>query len=206
MRVRSTPTGVAAALLLLSSACYETDGRSSSPPAAPFCQTAALKLRGCGLLTDGFHRCDEPDNDAEHCEANCLLTSPCEAIVQWHCQSDLGPYGQCVSDCRTGTRFECGDGSTIQSAWRCDAERDCTNGNDEKGCDGVVFRCESGEQVPPDWVCNGFENCPDGTDERGCDTFACQTGDAVAMAARCDDADDCPDGSDELNCAAMRCP
>lgn len=68
--------------------------------------------------------------------------------------------------------------SCIKSTFRCDGERDCTNGEDEiYDCFKVVtvepiptclpdqFQCSDKSCIPSDYICDGSDNCKDGSDE-----------------------------------------
>ncbi|XP_068250919.1 prolow-density lipoprotein receptor-related protein 1-like [Palaemon carinicauda] len=73
-------------------------------------------------------------------------------------------------------QFYCSkDEKCVPLSWRCDGEKDCWHGQDERncpkdGCDrqGWIKCTTSGQCINSNWVCDGIEDCPDGTDENNC--------------------------------------
>merc|ERR1719283_181813 len=98
---------------------------------------------------------------------------------------------------------------------RCDRREDCSQGEDEQGCDlgcGVdEFVCRDKGCVKHSQVCDSVPDCEDGSDEmehchcylRG--MFACRsTGVCLAKQRVCDGQADCEDGTDEMDCERMK--
>eukprot|EP00058_Branchiostoma_floridae_P023950 XP_002609440.1 hypothetical protein BRAFLDRAFT_93487 [Branchiostoma floridae] len=126
----------------------------------------------------------------------------------------------CLADC-SSDQFQCGDGSCIPQAWRCNTQENCPDGSDEADCDKTWqchpfhFHCGSGECIKVRWRCDREPDCQDGSDEEGCqdmtpavcsaDQFRCLTGDCIPSSVRCDNNTDCPDGSDERGCYHSKC-
>lgn len=107
-------------------------------------------------------------------------------------------------------QFACSDASQcIPNRWRCNGQRECKDGSDEKGCDCQGFKCKDRSKcISEKWACDGFKDCPDGSDELGCplrnctsDQFTCnQSKKCIQSNQVCDQNNDCEDGSDERNC------
>ncbi|XP_078605134.1 vitellogenin receptor-like isoform X4 [Branchiostoma floridae x Branchiostoma japonicum] len=126
----------------------------------------------------------------------------------------------CLADC-SSDQFQCGDGSCIPQAWRCNTQENCPDGSDEADCEKTWqchpfhFHCGSGECIKVRWRCDREPDCQDGSDEEGCqdmtpavcsaDQFRCLTGDCIPSSVRCDNNTDCPDGSDERGCYHSKC-
>ncbi|KAI8477944.1 hypothetical protein Bbelb_443270, partial [Branchiostoma belcheri] len=115
----------------------------------------------------------------------------------------------------SSNEFECKrDGGCISARWRCDNERDCSDGSDEEECATLTcrsheFQCSSDKKcIQTAWRCDGDPDCVDRSDEEGCgqtacssDQFHCSTNDrCIPIQWRCDGDDDCGDGSDEGDC------
>ncbi|XP_030029447.1 very low-density lipoprotein receptor isoform X7 [Manduca sexta] len=120
----------------------------------------------------------------------------------------------------TSSEFRCKTGRCIPLSWRCDNEKDCTDGSDEepgtcttqRQCPEHKFVCLTGGQcIPASWRCDDTADCPDGSDEHQCDEtcrsdeFTCGNGKCIQMRWVCDGDDDCGDDSDELKCPAPTC-
>ncbi|XP_030029446.1 very low-density lipoprotein receptor isoform X6 [Manduca sexta] len=120
----------------------------------------------------------------------------------------------------TSSEFRCKTGRCIPLSWRCDNEKDCTDGSDEEpgtckveACGPEEFTCrgKAGECVPLTWMCDDNPDCSDGSDEKACnetcrsDEFTCGNGKCIQMRWVCDGDDDCGDDSDELKCPAPTC-
>ncbi|XP_064086239.1 prolow-density lipoprotein receptor-related protein 1-like isoform X2 [Macrobrachium nipponense] len=79
-------------------------------------------------------------------------------------------------------KFYCSkDNKCIALSWRCDGEKDCSDGQDERGCPKGTcstqsFRCTSTDScIPVYWQCDGEVDCPNGEDEDGCPTTIVET-------------------------------
>ncbi|XP_051995235.1 low-density lipoprotein receptor-like [Xyrauchen texanus] len=119
-------------------------------------------------------------------------------------------------------QFSCGGQSTecLPKIWRCDGEKDCRNGADEKGCgfmtcDPQQLQCGNGKCIPESWMCDGTNDCGDDTDElptvcsphcKGPQSFKCSSGECISMEKVCDKHHDCRDLSDEpYECGLNEC-
>ncbi|XP_013176221.1 PREDICTED: low-density lipoprotein receptor isoform X6 [Papilio xuthus] len=120
----------------------------------------------------------------------------------------------------TSNEFRCKTGRCIPLSWRCDNEKDCSDGSDEEpgtckveACGPEEFTCRGkhGECVPLTWMCDDNPDCSDGSDEKACnetcraDEFTCGNGKCIQQRWVCDGDDDCSDGSDEAKCPAPTC-
>ncbi|CAH2050204.1 unnamed protein product, partial [Iphiclides podalirius] len=131
-------------------------------------------------------------------------------------------YDYRTSESRTCTasEFRCKTGRCIPMSWRCDNEKDCSDGSDEEpgtckveACGPEEFTCRGkhGECVPLTWMCDDNPDCSDGSDEKACnetcrsDEFTCGNGKCIQQRWVCDGDDDCGDGSDEVRCPAPTC-
>ncbi|XP_014362948.1 low-density lipoprotein receptor isoform X8 [Papilio machaon] len=131
-------------------------------------------------------------------------------------------YDYRTSESRTCTsnEFRCKTGRCIPLSWRCDNEKDCSDGSDEEpgtckveACGPEEFTCRGkhGECVPLTWMCDDNPDCSDGSDEKACnetcraDEFTCGNGKCIQQRWVCDGDDDCSDGSDEAKCPAPTC-
>ncbi|XP_013194693.2 low-density lipoprotein receptor isoform X6 [Amyelois transitella] len=123
----------------------------------------------------------------------------------------------------TSSEFRCKTGRCVPMSWRCDNEKDCSDGSDEdpltckvEPCGPEEFTCRSslgkhGECVPLTWMCDDNPDCSDGSDEKACnetcrsDEFTCGNGKCIQQRWVCDGDDDCGDDSDEAKCPAKTC-
>uniref|UniRef100_A0A3B4ZUY4 Low-density lipoprotein receptor-related protein 2-like n=1 Tax=Stegastes partitus TaxID=144197 RepID=A0A3B4ZUY4_9TELE len=120
--------------------------------------------------------------------------------------------------CGSG-EFQCTNGQCIDTDWRCDGTKDCTDDSDElncppPSCTAQEFKCvTSGECISQGFVCDGEEDCVDGSDEqrtcgdRTCSPgqFTCREGQCIPGKYKCDRVKDCVDNSDESNCNYPQC-
>ena len=96
--------------------------------------------------------------------------------------------------CRTN-EFRCATGQCVLSTWKCDFERDCTDGSDEKNCPKKEcathrFTCANGHCINFDWRCDGDNDCGDFSDETNCPPVTCPPG-----KAKCGNTNVCIDSS-----------
>ena len=96
--------------------------------------------------------------------------------------------------CRAN-EFKCESGQCIHQNWKCDFERDCTDGSDEKGCPKKEcashrLTCANGHCINIEWKCDGDDDCGDFSDEADCPPVACPPG-----KAKCGDTNVCIDSS-----------
>ncbi|XP_053616138.1 very low-density lipoprotein receptor isoform X10 [Plodia interpunctella] len=132
-------------------------------------------------------------------------------------------YNGAESRTCTSSEFRCKTGRCVPMSWRCDNEKDCSDGSDEdpltckvEPCGPEEFTCRSslgkhGECVPLTWMCDDNPDCSDGSDEKACnetcrsDEFTCGNGKCIQQRWVCDGDDDCGDDSDEAKCPAKTC-
>ena len=197
----------------------------------------ALVLAGCGLGDDTE---DTPCDDALSCTCyyRCVSTSSWAAkgrtTGMTECSCIQFGTGQCASTgtglklqeslcdpaitsapdwyvaCEEG-QFECARDECIFDDYVCNGILDCSNGEDEKGCENSDYRectedewaCADGWCIDKRSVCDEYyEDCLGGEDE---DSTFCETWDWVDWDAidpednydgKCRDDNDCP----SLNC------
>ena len=162
---------------------------------------------------DGVADCSDGSDEAD-----------CGPGMGGNISSPLDPVAPPVLGCPQH-KFQCHNGDCIWTAWVCDQENDCQDGEDEledlcrdrETCGPSQFRCElSGSCVAQAAVCDGTRDCDDGTDETRCsdqpplspidacdqaDTFSCDLGHlCLDWSAKCDGHFDCVDRSDEEMC------
>ncbi|XP_045777367.1 low-density lipoprotein receptor isoform X7 [Maniola jurtina] len=129
-------------------------------------------------------------------------------------------YASSESRTCTTSEFRCKTGRCIPMLWRCDNEKDCSDGSDEEpsickveACGPEEFTCRGkrGECVPLTWMCDDNVDCSDGSDEKACnetcraDEFTCGNSKCIQQRWVCDGDDDCGDGSDEVKCPTPTC-
>ncbi|XP_031769121.2 low-density lipoprotein receptor isoform X6 [Galleria mellonella] len=128
-------------------------------------------------------------------------------------------YKSAESRTCTSSEFRCKTGRCIPLSWRCDNEKDCSDGSDEepgtcttvRSCPEHKFVCTIGYCIPASWQCDYEADCPDGSDEHQCDEtcrsdeFTCGNGKCIQQRWVCDGDDDCGDDSDEVKCPTPTC-
>ncbi|XP_059621431.1 very low-density lipoprotein receptor-like isoform X4 [Phlebotomus argentipes] len=120
----------------------------------------------------------------------------------------------------TQDKFRCKNGRCIPKHWKCDQERDCSDGSDEDPdlcqvhvCSADEFTCKNSttDCIPLSWMCDLNQDCFDGSDEAGCnvtcrsDEFTCGNGRCIQERWVCDRDDDCGNNADERNCPDVTC-
>ncbi|XP_047359021.1 low-density lipoprotein receptor-related protein 6 [Vespa velutina] len=156
------------------------------------------------------HVCS-PFHDYGGCSHFCIgTTSPICSCPEYLVLSDDERTCRAAPACGDD-HFTCAASSStvdkdcIPAIWKCDGQRDCSDGSDELGCPACnhnQFRCQSGHCIDISWVCDGTPQCHDGLDEAHCcrtGQFQCiGSGVCISETALCNGWDDCADGSDEI--------
>ncbi|KAJ8981147.1 hypothetical protein NQ317_013812, partial [Molorchus minor] len=166
------------------------------------------------VKTPENHSCNLPHQ--RKCSHFCILngTAP-------HCSCPNGKMlqedkrtCQILPDCGND-RFTCSVAGgelrdCIPIAWRCDRQKDCTDGSDELDCPKCMpnqFRCQDGQCINKENYCDSIPHCADRSDEKNCceNGFQCpQTEVCLPLTLVCDGNENCADGSDEKDCNAAR--
>nr|XP_032807603.1 low-density lipoprotein receptor-related protein 2-like isoform X3 [Petromyzon marinus] len=150
------------------------------------CLRAEFQCRADGFCLPGEWECDGhadcDDGSDEH--AGCPPPPACPPA-----SSGGDPAGDGAPP---GASFRCDDGRCVSAAWRCDGDRDCRDGSDERGCPAPAFACPAERQwacpgqrvcVAHERLCDGKEDCPDGADE----SPLCNRDDCAVSSGGCSD-------------------
>ena len=109
------------------------------------------------------------DVPLQACTLSCLQAASCADLTALYCtETTPAALATCAQSCVdvAPNFFFCGDGTTVPSAWQCDAEADCANASDEAGC---PFLCADGVTMGAyTQLCDMVADCPGGEDEFGC--------------------------------------
>ncbi|CAH1985142.1 unnamed protein product [Acanthoscelides obtectus] len=161
------------------------------------------------------HSCNLPHQ--KKCSHFCILngTEPACACPNGKVLQEDRRTCQVLPDCGN-ERFTCnvaGGGDMkdcIPIAWRCDRQKDCSDGSDELDCPNCrpdQFRCQDGQCIDKEYLCDGVQHCNDKSDEKNCceNGFQCpQTEVCLPHSLVCDGNENCADGSDEKDCNSAR--
>ncbi|XP_069932953.1 SCO-spondin [Oryctolagus cuniculus] len=170
-------------------------------------------------LCDGAWDCpDGADEGPGHCPLPSLPVPPAGTLPGPSTGSvDTAPSPSASSGAAPPCgpwEFLCGSGECTPRGWRCDAEEDCTDGSDERGCGRPCephhVPCASGPHcVAPGQFCDGVRQCPDGSDEAPdacerlpapggpnrtgdpCPEYTCPNGVCIGFQLVCDGQPDC---------------
>lgn len=145
----------------------------------------------------------------KRCSHLCILdgTHPKCACSKGNMLNDDQRTCTTIQDCGPD-RFTCVSVPTNQQncipmSWRCDRQRDCSDGSDEYNCPECLndqFKCKDGTCISLSNKCDGIPHCKDRSDETNCcrDGFQCpNTEVCLPRSYVCDETDNCADGADE---------
>ncbi|KAI5636204.1 low-density lipoprotein receptor domain class A domain-containing protein [Phthorimaea operculella] len=177
------------------------------------CIPAGARCDGNRDCIDGGDEKDCPPRTCppHHFECHMNILFALRSLLNWLLvlSTWLCTQWKCLGNATAGISARC-----IPAGARCDGNRDCIDGGDEKDCPPRTcpphhFTCANSACVPWVWVCDGDGDCGDGSDEgaicvrRTCarDEFRCRSGRCIPREWLCDAEADCPGREDEASCS-----